>query len=172
MSAPTRGGGTGTEHKLSGLDPLLQNLRLRIRRVDGEILDAVRQQSTSGNRAKQDLDHANRAIQVSHRASDEQPQHGLDEIPSASVRRRDSESEAEQRCFCLQRKCPTTCVLSHRESRRQHGSGRIRHHEVYTAPVHTPARPRSSLGGDRVDRRLASAQLLLLRDAHYSVLSV
>jgi hypothetical protein len=54
----------GTEHKLSGLDPLLQNLRLRIRRVDGEILDAVRQQSTSGNRAKEDLDHANRAIQV------------------------------------------------------------------------------------------------------------
>lgn len=43
---------------------MLQNLRLRIRRVDGDILDAVRQQSSSGHRAKQDLDHAKTAIQV------------------------------------------------------------------------------------------------------------
>ncbi|KAK3262239.1 HIT domain protein [Cymbomonas tetramitiformis] len=51
------------EQKLSGLDPLIQNLKQRIRRVDAEILDAVRHQSSSGNRAKQDLDQAKRAIQ-------------------------------------------------------------------------------------------------------------
>eukprot|EP00241_Pyramimonas_parkeae_P017643 CAMPEP_0114299464 /NCGR_PEP_ID=MMETSP0059-20121206/12989_1 /TAXON_ID=36894 /ORGANISM="Pyramimonas parkeae, Strain CCMP726" /LENGTH=843 /DNA_ID=CAMNT_0001421941 /DNA_START=19 /DNA_END=2550 /DNA_ORIENTATION=+ len=52
-----------SEQQLSGLEPMLQNLRLRIRRVDGDILDAVRQQSSSGHRAKQDLDHAKTAIQ-------------------------------------------------------------------------------------------------------------
>jgi hypothetical protein len=141
--------------------------------VDGEILDAVRQQSTSGNRAKQDLDHANRAIQVSHRASDEQPQHGLDEIPSASVRRRDSESEAEQRCFCFLQRSALPLVYCHTESlagnMARGGSDLTRciPHLSTHRLVHAAHR-----GGDRVDRRLASAQLLLLRDAHYSVLSV
>jgi len=51
------------EQKLAGVDQLIDNLQLRIRRVDNEILDAVRQQSSSGNKAKENLDNAKKAIQ-------------------------------------------------------------------------------------------------------------
>jgi hypothetical protein len=44
------------ESSLAGVDPLLQKLRLRVRRVDDEILNAVRSQSTGGARAKADLE--------------------------------------------------------------------------------------------------------------------
>ena len=36
------------EASLVGLDPLIATLRAKIRRVDAEILDAVRQQSANG----------------------------------------------------------------------------------------------------------------------------
>ena len=39
------------ESSLAGVDPLVQKLRLRVRRVDDEILAAVRSQSTGGARA-------------------------------------------------------------------------------------------------------------------------
>jgi hypothetical protein len=53
-----------TEASLVAVDPLLGKLRNKIRHVDAEILAAVRQQSTSGSKAKDDLAAAMRAIQV------------------------------------------------------------------------------------------------------------
>ena len=50
------------ESSLAGVDPLVQKLRLRVRRVDDEILAAVRSQSTGGARAKADLEQAQSAI--------------------------------------------------------------------------------------------------------------
>ena len=50
------------ESSLAGVDPLVQKLRLRVRRVDDEILAAVRSQSTGGARAKADLAQAQSAI--------------------------------------------------------------------------------------------------------------
>ncbi|DBA74723.1 TPA: hypothetical protein ACH3X2_009385 [Trebouxia sp. C0005] len=52
-----------SEQSLAGLDPLIGSLKHRIRRVDTEILGAVRQQSSSGTRAKQDLDKSKMEIQ-------------------------------------------------------------------------------------------------------------
>jgi hypothetical protein len=52
-----------TEASLVAVDPLLGKLRNKIRHVDAEILAAVRQQSTSGSKAKDDLAAAMRAIQ-------------------------------------------------------------------------------------------------------------
>ena len=52
------------EPSLDGVDPLISKLKLKIRRVDGEILDAVRDQSSSGTKAKEDLDNAMSAIQA------------------------------------------------------------------------------------------------------------
>ncbi|KAK9837632.1 hypothetical protein WJX74_001749 [Apatococcus lobatus] len=52
-----------SEDSLVGLDPLIGNLKQKIRRVDGDILVAVRQQSTSGNRARQDLSKAKLVIE-------------------------------------------------------------------------------------------------------------
>lgn len=52
-----------SEASLVGLDPLIGSLKHRIRRVDTEILGAVRQQSSSGTRAKQDLDKSKIEIQ-------------------------------------------------------------------------------------------------------------
>ncbi|KAL3139007.1 hypothetical protein ABBQ32_005811 [Trebouxia sp. C0010 RCD-2024] len=52
-----------SEASLVGLDPLIGSLKHRIRRVDTEILGAVRQQSSSGTRAKQDLDKSKMEIQ-------------------------------------------------------------------------------------------------------------
>ena len=50
------------ETSLSGVDPLISKLKLRVRRVDAEILQAVRSQSTGGARAKADLTQAQAAI--------------------------------------------------------------------------------------------------------------
>jgi hypothetical protein len=58
------------ESSLAGVDPLVQKLRLRVRRVDDEILNAVRSQSTGGARAKADLELA----QSSHRVARTQSQ--------------------------------------------------------------------------------------------------
>ncbi|ERM99232.1 vacuolar protein sorting-associated protein 53 A isoform X1 [Amborella trichopoda] len=52
-----------TEASLSGVEPLMQKIRSEIRRVDGEILAAVRQQSNSGSKAKEDLAAATHAVQ-------------------------------------------------------------------------------------------------------------
>ena len=50
------------EASLAQVDPLIERLRLRVRKVDDEILAAVRSQSTGGARAKADLDQAKQAI--------------------------------------------------------------------------------------------------------------
>jgi hypothetical protein len=47
-----------------GVDPLIQKLKLKIRRVDDDILSSVRAQSTSGSQAKADLEAAMHAIQA------------------------------------------------------------------------------------------------------------
>ncbi|KAG6388213.1 hypothetical protein SASPL_153412 [Salvia splendens] len=52
-----------TEASLSGVEPLMQKIHSEIRRVDAEILSAVRQQSNSGSKAKEDLAAATRAVQ-------------------------------------------------------------------------------------------------------------
>ncbi|KAL7148640.1 hypothetical protein ABFS83_06G192600 [Erythranthe nasuta] len=52
-----------TETSLSGVDPLMQKIHSEIRRVDAEILTAVRQQSNSGSKAREDLAAATHAVQ-------------------------------------------------------------------------------------------------------------
>ncbi|KAJ3679789.1 hypothetical protein LUZ60_016067 [Juncus effusus] len=52
-----------TEASLSGVEPLMQKIQSEIRRVDASILSAVRQQSNSGTKAKEDLAAATRAVQ-------------------------------------------------------------------------------------------------------------
>ncbi|XP_020273908.1 vacuolar protein sorting-associated protein 53 A [Asparagus officinalis] len=52
-----------TEASLSGVEPLMQKIQSEIRRVDAGILAAVRQQSNSGTKAKEDLAAATRAVQ-------------------------------------------------------------------------------------------------------------
>ncbi|XP_024364577.1 vacuolar protein sorting-associated protein 53 A [Physcomitrium patens] len=52
-----------TESSLVAVDPLLGKLRNKIRHVDSDIISAIRQQSTSGSKAKEDLAAAMRAIQ-------------------------------------------------------------------------------------------------------------
>ena len=47
-----------------GVEPLIAKLKLKIRRVDADILDSVRSQSTSGSQAKADLHAAQQAISV------------------------------------------------------------------------------------------------------------
>ncbi|CAI5458966.1 unnamed protein product [Closterium sp. Yama58-4] len=56
-------GAPARESSLAAVDPLIQKLRNRIRRVDAEILLAIRQQSTSGSQAKDDLAASMRAIE-------------------------------------------------------------------------------------------------------------
>ena len=50
------------EPALAGVDPLMQKLKLKIRRIDDDILTSVRAQSTSGSQAKADLEAAMSAI--------------------------------------------------------------------------------------------------------------
>ncbi len=57
------------EPTLVGVEPLIQKLKLKIRRVDADILNAVRAQSTSGSQAKADLQSAMAAIQARAGAS-------------------------------------------------------------------------------------------------------
>ncbi|XP_059308151.1 vacuolar protein sorting-associated protein 53 A isoform X2 [Lycium ferocissimum] len=52
-----------TEASLSGVEPLMQKIHSEIRRVDAEILTAVRQQSNSGTKAREDLAAATSAVQ-------------------------------------------------------------------------------------------------------------
>ncbi|KAL3838339.1 hypothetical protein ACJIZ3_022930 [Penstemon smallii] len=52
-----------TEASLSGVEPLMQKIHSEIRRVDTEILAAVRQQSNSGSKAREDLAAATHAVQ-------------------------------------------------------------------------------------------------------------
>lgn len=52
-----------TEASLSGVEPLMQKIQSEIQRVDAGILAAVRQQSNSGTKAKEDLAAATRAVQ-------------------------------------------------------------------------------------------------------------
>uniref|UniRef100_A0A7C9ER58 Uncharacterized protein n=1 Tax=Opuntia streptacantha TaxID=393608 RepID=A0A7C9ER58_OPUST len=52
-----------TEESLSGVEPLMQKIHTEIRRVDASILAAVRQQSNSGTKAKEDLAAATRAVE-------------------------------------------------------------------------------------------------------------
>ncbi|KAK9088536.1 hypothetical protein Scep_027618 [Stephania cephalantha] len=52
-----------TEASLSGVEPLIQKIQSEIRRVDAGILVAVRQQSNSGTKAKEDLALATLAVQ-------------------------------------------------------------------------------------------------------------
>ncbi|XP_072972528.1 vacuolar protein sorting-associated protein 53 A isoform X1 [Typha angustifolia] len=52
-----------TEASLSGVEPLMQKIQSEIRRVDAGILAAVRQQSSSGTKAKEDLAAATHAVQ-------------------------------------------------------------------------------------------------------------
>ncbi|KAL3820049.1 hypothetical protein ACJIZ3_005954 [Penstemon smallii] len=52
-----------TEASLSGVEPLMQKIHGDIRRVDTEILAAVRQQSNSGSKAREDLAAATHAVQ-------------------------------------------------------------------------------------------------------------
>ncbi|CAI5958970.1 unnamed protein product, partial [Closterium sp. NIES-64] len=58
-----RRGSWSHQSSLAAVDPLIQKLRNRIRRVDAEILLAIRQQSTSGSQAKDDLAASMRAIE-------------------------------------------------------------------------------------------------------------
>ncbi|KZV32761.1 vacuolar protein sorting-associated protein 53 A [Dorcoceras hygrometricum] len=52
-----------TEASLSGVEPLMQKIHSEIRRVDAEILAAVRQQSNSGSKAREELAAATHAVQ-------------------------------------------------------------------------------------------------------------
>ncbi|TXG52976.1 hypothetical protein EZV62_022145 [Acer yangbiense] len=52
-----------TEASLSGVEPLMQKIHSEIRRVDAGILAAVRQQSNSGTKAKEDLAAATHAVE-------------------------------------------------------------------------------------------------------------
>lgn len=52
-----------TEASLSGVEPLMQKIHGEIRRVDAGILAAVRQQSNSGTKAKEDLAAATCAVE-------------------------------------------------------------------------------------------------------------
>ncbi|CAN4101828.1 unnamed protein product [Withania somnifera] len=52
-----------TEASLSGVELLMQKIHGEIRRVDAEILTAVRQQSNSGTKAREDLAAATSAVQ-------------------------------------------------------------------------------------------------------------
>ncbi|KAJ8759839.1 hypothetical protein K2173_009940 [Erythroxylum novogranatense] len=52
-----------TEASLSGVEPLMQKIHSEIRRVDAGILAAVRQQSDSRTKAKEDLAAATRAVE-------------------------------------------------------------------------------------------------------------
>eukprot|EP00252_Welwitschia_mirabilis_P001763 TRINITY_DN11706_c0_g1_i1.p1 TRINITY_DN11706_c0_g1~~TRINITY_DN11706_c0_g1_i1.p1 ORF type:complete len:829 (+),score=191.73 TRINITY_DN11706_c0_g1_i1:175-2661(+) len=51
-----------TEASLSGVEPMMQKIQNEIRQVDAQILAAVRQQSNSGSKAKEDLAAATQAI--------------------------------------------------------------------------------------------------------------
>ncbi|KAK6791718.1 hypothetical protein RDI58_010799 [Solanum bulbocastanum] len=55
--------GCCAEASLSGVEPLMQKIHSEIRRVDAEILTAVRQQSNSGTKAREDLAAATSAVQ-------------------------------------------------------------------------------------------------------------
>lgn len=49
-----------------GVEPLIQRLKTKVHRVDADILQAVREQSTSGSQAREDLRSAMQAIEARH----------------------------------------------------------------------------------------------------------
>ncbi|KAL4598782.1 hypothetical protein ACB092_11G081900 [Castanea dentata] len=53
-----------TETSLSGVEPLMQKIKSEINHVDSGILAAVRQQSNSGTKAKEDLAAATHAVEI------------------------------------------------------------------------------------------------------------
>jgi hypothetical protein len=52
-----------------GVEPLIQRLKTKVHRVDADILQAVREQSTSGSQAREDLRSAMQAIEARHARS-------------------------------------------------------------------------------------------------------
>ncbi|KAG2602717.1 vacuolar protein sorting-associated protein 53 A-like [Panicum virgatum] len=98
-----------TEASLSGVEPLMQKIQSEIRRVDASILAAVRQQSNSGTKAKEELAAATNAVQ--------ELVHKIHEIKTKAEQ---SESMVQEICRdikkldCAKRHITTTITALHR----------------------------------------------------------
>ncbi|RLN04853.1 hypothetical protein C2845_PM13G16550 [Panicum miliaceum] len=98
-----------TEASLSGVEPLMQKIQSEIRRVDASILAAVRQQSNSGTKAKEELAAATNAVQ--------ELMHKIHEIKTKSEQ---SETMVQEICRdikkldCAKRHITTTITALHR----------------------------------------------------------
>ncbi|XP_015688115.1 vacuolar protein sorting-associated protein 53 A isoform X2 [Oryza brachyantha] len=98
-----------TEASLSGVEPLMQKIQSEIRRVDASILAAVRQQSNSGTKAKEELAAATNAVQ--------ELMHKIHEIKTKAEQ---SESMVQEICRdikkldCAKRHITTTITALHR----------------------------------------------------------
>ncbi|EEE55847.1 hypothetical protein OsJ_04466 [Oryza sativa Japonica Group] len=94
---------------LSGVEPLMQKIQSEIRRVDASILAAVRQQSNSGTKAKEELAAATNAVQ--------ELMHKIHEIKTKAEQ---SESMVQEICRdikkldCAKRHITTTITALHR----------------------------------------------------------
>ncbi|KAL5226807.1 hypothetical protein ABZP36_015072 [Zizania latifolia] len=97
------------EASLSGVEPLMQKIQSEIRRVDASILAAVRQQSNSGTKAKEELAAATNAVQ--------ELMHKIHEIKTKAEH---SESMVQEICRdikkldCAKRHITTTITALHR----------------------------------------------------------
>lgn len=98
-----------TEASLSGVEPLMQKIQSEIRRVDASILAAVRQQSNSGTKAKEELAAATNDVQ--------ELMHKIHEIKTKAVQ---SETMVQEICRdikkldCAKRHITTTITALHR----------------------------------------------------------
>jgi len=98
-----------TEASLSGVEPLMQKIQSEIRRVDASILAAVRQQSNSGTKAKEELAAATNAVQ--------ELVHKIHEIKTKAEQ---SETMVQEICRdikkldCAKRHITTTITALHR----------------------------------------------------------
>ncbi|RLN23300.1 vacuolar protein sorting-associated protein 53 A [Panicum miliaceum] len=98
-----------TEASLSGVEPLMQKIQGEIRRVDASILAAVRQQSNSGTKAKEELAAATNAVQ--------ELMHKIHEIKTKAEQ---SETMVQEICRdikkldCAKRHITTTITALHR----------------------------------------------------------
>ncbi|KAF8664927.1 hypothetical protein HU200_054245 [Digitaria exilis] len=98
-----------TEASLSGVEPLMQKIQSEIRRVDASILAAVRQQSNSGTKAKEELAAATNAVQ--------ELMHKIHEIKTKAEQ---SETMVQEICRdikkldCAKRHITTTITALHR----------------------------------------------------------
>ncbi|KAL5673039.1 hypothetical protein ACJX0J_017345, partial [Zea mays] len=94
---------------LSGVEPLMQKIQSEIRRVDASILAAVRQQSNSGTKAKEELAAATNAVQ--------ELMHKIHEIKTKAEQ---SETMVQEICRdikkldCAKRHITTTITALHR----------------------------------------------------------